>query len=397
MAGLLDYLQNQKPVKQTGEGPYLRQRFPKLYGALGGLLGTAPDEFDGSVLDPLTAEVRKGAEMGYLPGLIAGSAPPMKGAAGLAGLAGMFVGKGSKTWDAVQATRAMELEKAGVDARKIWSETGTWKAPDGAWRQEIPDNTASFHNQFPKPSAKEITGTLEAQDLVRSTDELKRQARAAGGFTIPGFYADKPGLYDKYVKAKNMLGEYEAKYVAPTQKSGILEKFVTHDDLYDAYPSLSRMPTVHNRNHSGGAYSENSRDMLIGGGNEKSIAMHEAQHAIQQREKWARGGSPGDGNDAPFVYGVGPSSKRIKEVENLFEKTPYGTPEYDKLTKEYEALQKSQEHEAAFEGYRRLAGEAEARATQARIPLDAAQRRALFPADSYDVLMDQLIIRGLLK
>lgn len=47
--------------------------------------------------------------------------------------------------------------------------------------------------------------------------------------------------------------------------------------------------------------------------------------------------------------------------------------------------------------YRLLAGEAEARATQARIPLDAAQRRALFPEDSYDVPINQLIIRGLLN
>ena len=119
--GLADYLLNPQPMKREGEGSYLRQQFPKLYGALGGLLGTAPDEMQGSVLDPLTAQVRKGAEMGYIPGLIVGGAPPIKGAAGLATLAGMFVGKGSKTWDAVQASKAMELEKAGVDARKIWA------------------------------------------------------------------------------------------------------------------------------------------------------------------------------------------------------------------------------------------------------------------------------------
>jgi hypothetical protein len=51
---------------------------------------------------------------------------------------------------------------------------------------------------------------------------------------------------------------------------------------------------------------------------------------------------------------------------------------------------------SANEAYRRLAGEAEARATQARIPLTAEQRLATFPEDSYDVPMNQLIIRGLL-
>lgn len=49
--------------------------------------------------------------------------------------------------------------------------------------------------------------------------------------------------------------------------------------------------------------------------------------------------------------------------------------------------------DAAYENYRRLAGEAEARATEARRLLDTAQRRALFPEDSYDVPIDELIIR----
>ena len=43
--------------------------------------------------------------------------------------------------------------------------------------------------------------------------------------------------------------------------------------------------------------------------------------------------------------------------------------------------------------YRRLAGEAEARATQARMNMDMPQRLATFPEDSFDVPMDQLIVR----
>ena len=45
------------------------------------------------------------------------------------------------------------------------------------------------------------------------------------------------------------------------------------------------------------------------------------------------------------------------------------------------------------EAYRRLAGEAEARATQARMNMNAAQRREVFPLDSYDVPLEQLIVR----
>ena len=66
--GLLDeLLKAQKPKRnlmgtQMVKGPdqpYLRQDYPTVYGALGGLLGTAPDEMAGSVLDPNTAAVRQ--------------------------------------------------------------------------------------------------------------------------------------------------------------------------------------------------------------------------------------------------------------------------------------------------------------------------------------------------
>jgi len=45
--------------------PYLRQQAPEVYGGLGGLMGMAPDEMGGSVLDPNTARVRAGAQIGF--------------------------------------------------------------------------------------------------------------------------------------------------------------------------------------------------------------------------------------------------------------------------------------------------------------------------------------------
>ena len=45
--------------------PYLRQQYPEVYGGLGGFMGMAPDEMGGSVLDPNTARVRAGAQIGF--------------------------------------------------------------------------------------------------------------------------------------------------------------------------------------------------------------------------------------------------------------------------------------------------------------------------------------------
>ena len=47
-----------------------------------------------------------------------------------------------------------------------------------------------------------------------------------------------------------------------------------------------------------------------------------------------------------------------------------------------------------YDAYRRLAGEAEARATQSRMNMNMDQRLNTYPLDSYDVPVDQLIIRG---
>jgi hypothetical protein len=83
-------LANTRQLQGPAE-PYLRQQYPEVYGALGGLLGMAPDEMAGSVLDPNTARVRSGAEYGFPVGTAAQVLPmarPAQAAAMAAGRAG---------------------------------------------------------------------------------------------------------------------------------------------------------------------------------------------------------------------------------------------------------------------------------------------------------------------
>jgi hypothetical protein len=99
--GLLDdleFLKKRKPklladVRQLQgpSEPYLRQQYPEIYGGLGGLLGMAPDEMAGSVLDPNTARVRAGAQIGFPVGTAAQVLPmarPAQAAAMATGRAG---------------------------------------------------------------------------------------------------------------------------------------------------------------------------------------------------------------------------------------------------------------------------------------------------------------------
>ena len=67
-------LANVQQLQRPAE-PYLRQQYPEVYGGLGGLLGMAPDEMAGSILDPNTARVRAGAQIGFPVGTAAQVAP----------------------------------------------------------------------------------------------------------------------------------------------------------------------------------------------------------------------------------------------------------------------------------------------------------------------------------
>jgi hypothetical protein len=70
--GLLDNINFQQ---KKGEGSYLQQQYPEILGALKGLMGTAPDEVGGSVLDQFHQQVKDGADVGYATNLVSGLFP----------------------------------------------------------------------------------------------------------------------------------------------------------------------------------------------------------------------------------------------------------------------------------------------------------------------------------
>ena len=267
---------------------------------------------------------------------------------------GMFIGPSAKSWDAEAASKAQLLAAKGSDPRAIWSETGTWKGPDGKWRQEIPDNKA-----FYDPEA---------------LSDLK--------LNNPNF---------DYLKHTQPLG-------------GVID----HKALYQAYPDVGDIKThfmpVERMRGASAAYSKNTDRITLAdvpNKDQSSSALHEIQHAIQEREGWARGGSTKEMGDEmgklrqlndEFNSAFGQYMNPADEIQKSNAKQTM-----DYLQKQIEPLRGLRGAIHPDEAYARLAGEAEARATQARIPLDAAQRRALFPEDSYDLPINQLIVRGLLK
>ena len=295
-----------------------------------GLVSTARaplTEFIASVAVPTPGGIAKGAAM---------AAPA---------IGGMFIGKGARTWDALAAQKAKMMAEMGTDARTIWQETGTWKGPDGKWRQEISDQSSKL-------------------TLGRGTP-------------------------DEY-------GAIEAK---------TFEGALKHQQLKRAYPELNEVTFLHYPKEEYLGANFDPRDMVVTMGQKamnpkEGVALHELQHGIQRKEGFAQGGSPSNVLDEWYsnvnkqLSSLSKQMDSLPEFERKFDKTKQ--EQYNVLRSQYDELmnQKLYNPQNAEEAYRRLAGEAEARATQARMNMTQEQRRATYPEESYDVPLNELIIRG---
>ena len=257
----------------------------------------------------------------------------------------IFIGENAKTWNKAAADKAVQMEKAGERPEDIWSTTGTFRSPDGKLRQEISDAKSM--------SGEKLYSWGEATDLQRGNSTVVRRQKA-----------------------------------------------LLHPELSAAYPDTKNIMVSLKPNRSGGYYeigSDNIGVPVIGENNaaDRSLMLHELQHAIQQREGFAGGANP----NGPYPAGV-----REQMIRNQFEElkaltkydptNPYSSP--NTLTDE-ELLQRAIRNTDAENGvgrmqaYRLSAGEAEARAVQSRINMTPEQRLQKFPLESYDVPVGSLL------
>ena len=258
----------------------------------------------------------------------------------------IFIGNNSKAFNTPAAETYLKMEKTDATPEEMWAATGTFRGVDGKLRQEISDVPAQLLNKQKNFEGK-LHETLSHPELFKNYPALQ--------------------YYDTDITSEIALPEHMKKTLIGRGGGSFTQK-----DFVTGEPKITAK-----------AYSEEDKRALL----------HELQHAVQAKEGFARGGSPGSGNNAPFVYGVGEASQKLKQIESLLEKTPYNSPEFDNLINQQANLTKQAEAEAAFEGYRRLAGEAEARATETRMNLTDEERRAKFPYESYDVPKSNLIVR----
>lgn len=314
----------------------------------------------------------------------------------------IFIGEYANTWNNAKANEFLKLENAGIDPVDIWKQTGTFRSPDGKLRQEISDVSATArYDLTPDQISRELDLTAQLsygkpyQDLDRAT--------------------------------KNKL----QKEVNDFQSS--LNQNLAHEDLYRAYPELANIESTAEFSNIPRGRLEQTRISSIGAGNVpvneriigermtskapneeelKSVLLHESQHAIQNRENFAKGGSAeffkpndvfstGELEDAAIIDKLmrGSSLNQLEakqRFERLFNRSPeagaFAALERVGTGKTLDAAAVSSRGASnPYKAYRSLAGEVEARAVQSRMNMSPEQRLQTYPIQSYDVPVNQLI------
>lgn len=284
-----------------------------------------------------------------------------------------FAGENAQTANKELLAQAKSAVESGLDLEVIRQETGWFKGADGKWRFELDDSDINFKD----------------------------------------------------------TGSYMASHI----KSGVkLGDLIQADKLFNAYPDLKNI-TVKTSADGGIYYSPKTDEIFFDGGemvdNAKGSLLHEVQHAIQQREGFAQGGSPsefrdinrtemaleGNKNRLRTLLGNNPKEATVySEMNRLvnqyqgFDNMPAEIEQkYDSLLGEMQgevgrnildldfeirtAQMRLREGNAdiltAEDQYRRLAGEVEAKNVQFRLPLTEEQRKAFSPKDTQSIPDEQ--------
>jgi hypothetical protein len=185
-----------------------------------------------------------------------------------------------------------------------------------------------------------------------------------------------------------------------------------HPELYDQYPNMKNINTTWNNQDSGGSYTKNGPMEYVNlpqnadWETQGKTTIHELQHAVQEKEGWARGGSPETFNQAKDAewardalmirkevslnpnrsvdeiiqdyQDLGWSKERATKAKELATDFYNEDGDLQDLVNLY-GLDKQTSPTKPFDLYQNLLGEREARDTASRMNLTLDERRGLMP------------------
>ena len=323
----------------------------------------------------------------------------------------MFIGPKAKTWDQAKADEAARMEKAGADPVDIWRQTGTFRGADGIPRQEISDKGSNFLSETDRKEYAAVIGS--------GIDVLKEKIKPTKQKDLfpKSLTEAKKDVRERIDRAKGELVKYKGNPADGVRADSIIE----HPELYKAYPELADMQVV--AGGYGGEGTKAALSIIASSPSSKGLmeidifdkalkadprssSLHEMQHAVQTIEGMSPGGSTAMAFNDPRTMDI--YKRKMDELKQPptfedFQRANRFPPdqaraEYDKFAKSYKlsinpSIERSVQEEAAKEYYKRLAGEAEARATQARRDMTPQERTQEYPYASYDVPPEDLLTK----
>ena len=329
-----------------------------------------PDQYDNpNPLAGYTPEQQVGGALNLAGLMQTGGMPFAPESAG--GVLGTFIGPKSSLWNAEKAATAEKLLDEGVDPAQVWKDHLIGRLPSGHLFSEIDDTNFKF---TPQGLDSWGIGGIEKDKSLQSriseaNDLLKQGLDERKIYKLTDLIRKGEGWED-YAQNQNVS---QAAY---------------HPELFEAYNTdnllFRNMPSLKDLGF-GGNYDPSFNSILKSRGlsgrvdydgsydDAKSAVLHEIQHAIQEREGWPRGGNP----------------EAMKEEALRILKRDVAIGEIPSISQAMDMLPIMQRNV-----FRRLTGEAQARATQDRLNMDMAQRHENYPlADDKlsDMPLEQLI------
>ena len=248
----------------------------------------------------------------FTGGLLAGAAGMVpKGA-----VFGTFAGSRAKTADLDALNVAKSMQKKGQSRDEIWNETGWFKDVDGNWKFEIDDSMARMREVAePKVTPGKI---YRAEDIMEHPElyaAYTRTGRDLGDvrhdiyknnstisylqFTQENSGKQGHDLFTKEMaqdldgalqKRKELLKEFETLKEQPESINvPVVSKFVNEmpPGVLGSYsPTMDQITTTQLRNF------DIAEDVDKAKRDYQSTLLHELQHVIQDREGFAKGGTP---------------------------------------------------------------------------------------------------------
>lgn len=296
-----------------------------------------------------------------------------------------------------------------------------------AWKEvieEAPTAEGTYLPFMPKVNlsklGKAAYGTASAISSVPGLEFISPLTfagpKAAGFAKAPRKFssmADKMQRFEigdmgfKFKKTKLELD----KYGFPKEGSRTLGDIVDHPELFKQYPfakdiklqekgegslTLGSKPSG-GANYNPGTNTIEAHHLTDSAGyvDERTLRniIHEIQHAIQEKEGFAKGGSPLESvmtrTEANSIM------NQIEELNQLLSKN-VGKPEYVQIMEERDRLSRYYRNstpEKGYERYKNLAGEIEARDAAARMGLAEAQRATTLPYSSENIPLKDWIVK----